>query len=357
MAWGESPAYLDSNESAGALLGYPATPADADVRVGRRAATLKADSGEGASAKCELPHTAISIRLLLSAKRVWVTQSRTSRDPRWCSSPESSDREDAHPSRRCHRAPARTADPGGDGHRRLGAGRGRSRADPLRLARPARLESPCDDERARIDHTARRADRRAGRHCAHRRLRARSGPAASRRAGRDDRETRQSDADPYGSGSHAIRTRNRCNGPSGATSAAPTQVRVRRGRLRSYRRMRRVQQEEDGGTANETPRQRTGRCLRAGGGSRGQSGVGKASAPRRRRATTHPALLGALERADGCGAGERRPRAFRAPANRWNRRSGRTWSATSGMTFHGCGCIAAPPPSNLRATSAPMPTR
>ena len=153
---GGKPRLPDLNDSAGALLGYPRHPADADVRVGRRAATLKADSGEGASAKCELPHTAISIRLLLSAKRVWVTQSRTSRDPRWCSSPESSDREDAHPSRRCHRAPAGTADPGGDGHRRPGAGRGRSRADPLRLARPARLESPCDDERARIDHKARR---------------------------------------------------------------------------------------------------------------------------------------------------------------------------------------------------------
>ena len=64
------------------------------------------------------------------------------RDPRWCSSPEGSDREDAHRSRRCHRAPARAADPGGDGHRGLGAGRGRSRADPHRLARPADWRAP-----------------------------------------------------------------------------------------------------------------------------------------------------------------------------------------------------------------------
>ena len=148
------------------------------------------------------------------------------RDPPWCSLPEGSDREDPHPSRRCHRAPARAADPGGDGHRRLGAGRGRSRGDPHRLARPARLESPRDDERARIDHRARRG----------------------RRAGR-------SDAGPCGSGSHAIRTGNRCNGPSVATSAAPTQMRVRRRCVRSHRRMRGVQQEEDGGTADEASNQ------------------------------------------------------------------------------------------------------
>jgi hypothetical protein len=91
--------------------------------------------------------------------------------------------EDAHRSRRCHRAPVRAADPGGAGHRRLGAGRGRSRADPHCVARPARLESARDDERGRIDHRARRgrrADRRAGRHRAHRRSRARSGAAPPR---------------------------------------------------------------------------------------------------------------------------------------------------------------------------------
>src|SRR5215471_2693421 len=46
-----------------------------------------------------------------------------SRDPPWCSPPESSDHEDAHRSRRCHRAPARAGDPSGAGHRGLGAGR------------------------------------------------------------------------------------------------------------------------------------------------------------------------------------------------------------------------------------------
>src|SRR5262245_23620893 len=66
-----------------------------------------------------------------------------SRDPRWCRLPESSDHEDAHRSRRCHRAPVRAADPGGDGHRRLGAGRGQSRAGPQHRTRlPCKLATP-----------------------------------------------------------------------------------------------------------------------------------------------------------------------------------------------------------------------
>ena len=86
--------------------------------------------------------------------------SRMSDNPLWCNSLESSDHEDAI-SQRCHRAAARAADPRGDGHRRLGAGRGRSRADPHSFARPARLESNRDHELADIDHKAPRADRRA----------------------------------------------------------------------------------------------------------------------------------------------------------------------------------------------------
>ena len=106
---------------------------------------------------CSASHFDLELGVMM-----WVHTRRVSRHPRGCGSLESSDHEDAYRSRRCHSPPVRTADPG-DGHRRLGAGRGRSRADPHRLARPARLESPRDDERARIDHRARRG-RRAGGH-------------------------------------------------------------------------------------------------------------------------------------------------------------------------------------------------
>ena len=39
-----------------------------------------------------------------------------------------------------------------------------------------------------------------------------------------------------------------------------------------------------------------------------------------------------------------------APAGRWSRRYGRTWSSASATTFRGCGCIPARSPSNRRAT-------
>ena len=74
---------------------------------------------------------------------MWVHTRRMSRHPRGCGSLESSDHEDALPPR----PPVRTADPG-DGHRRLGAGRGRSRgsapscAPPLTGELPRRLRSP-----------------------------------------------------------------------------------------------------------------------------------------------------------------------------------------------------------------------
>ena len=99
--------------------------------------------------------------------------------------------------------------------------------------------------------------------------------SASRRAALSRRESRDEQR-----GSLANCRSQAGAGRTGERDAA-TKVRVRRRSLGPHRRMRGVQQEEDGGAANETSGQRARRCLRAGGRSRRRAGDGEACASRR----------------------------------------------------------------------------
>ena len=242
-----------------------------------------------------------------------------SRDPRWCSSPESSDREDAHPSQRCHRAPARAADPGGDGHRRLGAGRGRSRADPLRLARPARLESPATTSvpASTTKHGAPIAAPadivRTGGHALDP-VQPRAGEQAETIGTRF--HAQQFRRSSLSAASTIHWRRGRSGGQFGRLR--PARGAMRRAVLRRPARMRRMRR---GGEKSASPQMRK---------------------PRGRRAAHAPAAV------DRVVAGPGRPL---EPALRQD------MNLDSDTTFQRCGCIRAPPLSNQRETSMPMPTR